>query len=98
MREVADALANQRELGNELAHSRAALAASEDAYRVTQQRYGAGLSRYLEVLTSEDTLVTQRKTVADLQARAFVQDVALVRALGGGFHLENANVAQAAKE
>ena len=98
LREVADALANQRELGNELAHSRAALAASEDAYRVTQQRYDAGLSRYLEVLTSEDTLVTQRKTVADLQARAFVQDVALVRALGGGFHMTNTNVAQAAKE
>ncbi|MGZ5929914.1 MAG: efflux transporter outer membrane subunit, partial [Rhizomicrobium sp.] len=98
LREVADALANQRELGKELAHSRAALAASEDAYRVTQQRYAAGLSRYLEVLTSEDTLVTQRKTVADLQARAFVQDVALVRALGGGFHMTNTNVAQAAKE
>jgi NodT family efflux transporter outer membrane factor (OMF) lipoprotein len=98
LREVADALANQRELANELGHSRAALLASEDAYRVAQQRYGAGLSRYLEVLTSEDTLVTQRKTVADLQARAFVQDVALVRALGGGFHLDNTNVAQAAKE
>ena len=98
LREVADALANQRELGNELAHSRAALAASEDAYRVTQMRYGAGLSRYLEVLTSEDTLVTQRNTVADLQARAFAQDVALVRALGGGFHLDNINVAQGAKE
>ena len=97
LREVADALANQRELANELAHSRAALRASEDAYRVTQQRYSAGLSRYLEVLTSEDTLVTQRRAVADLQARAFVQDVALVRALGGGFQI-NTNIAQAAKE
>ena len=98
LREVADALANQRELGNELAHSRAALSASEDAYRVTQMRYTAGLSRYLDVLTSEDTLVAQRRTVADLQARAFTQDVALVRALGGGFHLDNINVAQGAKE
>ena len=98
MHEVADALANQRELDKELAHSRAALAASENAYRVSQQRYGAGLSRYLDVLTSEDTLVTQRRTVADLQARAFVQDVALVRALGGGFRMNNTNVAQAAKE
>ena len=98
LREVADALANQRELANELGHSRAALAASEDSYRVAQQRYGAGLSRYLDVLTSEDTLVVQRRTVADLQARAFTQDVALVRALGGGFHMNNTNVAQAAKE
>ena len=47
-----------------------------------------GLSRYLDVLTSEDTLVTQRRTVADLQARAFAQDVALVRALGGGFQYD----------
>ncbi len=98
LREVADALANQRELGNELGHSRAALAASEDAYRVTQQRYGAGLSRYLDVLTSEDTLVTQRKVVADLQARAFVQDVALVRALGGGFHFNDNVGAKSAGE
>jgi len=98
LHEVADALANQRELANELNHSRAALAASEDSYRVAQQRYGAGLSRYLDVLTSEDTLVVQRRTVADLQARAFTQDVALVRALGGGFHMTNTNVAQAAKE
>jgi NodT family efflux transporter outer membrane factor (OMF) lipoprotein len=98
LHDVADALANQRELTNELGHSRAALAASEDAYRVTQQRYGAGLSRYLEVLTSEDTLVVQRRTVADLQARAFTQDVALVRALGGGFNMDGTKVAQAAKE
>lgn len=88
LREVADALANQRELTKELEHSRAALAASEDAYRVAQQRYGAGLSRYLDVLTSEDTLVTQRRAVADLQARAFVQDVTLIRALGGGFQYD----------
>ena len=98
LHEVADALANQHELANELGHSRAALAASEDSYRVAQQRYGAGLSRYLDVLTSEDTLVVQRRAVADLQARAFAQDVALVRALGGGFNMTNTNVAQAAKE
>ena len=48
-------------------------------------RYKAGLSRYLDVLTAEDTLVQQRQTVADLQAKGFAQDVALVQALGGGF-------------
>jgi NodT family efflux transporter outer membrane factor (OMF) lipoprotein len=85
LREVADALANQRELNAELAHDRAALAASEDAYRVASLRYKAGLSRYLDVLTVEDTLVQQRRDVADLQAKSFTQDVALVQALGGGF-------------
>ena len=100
LREVADALANQRELTNELAHARASLAASENAYRVASLRYKAGLSRYLDVLTAEDTLVQQRRDVADLQAKSFSQDVALVQALGGGFVFDNKadNVAVAAKE
>ncbi len=89
LHDVADALANQRELAAELAHSRVALAAGEDAYRVASLRYKAGLSRYLDVLTAEDTLVQQRQTVADLQAKGFTQDVALVQALGGGFILKD---------
>jgi len=85
LRDVADALANQRELATELADAKIALAESENAYRIATLRYQGGLSRYLDVLTSEDTLVVQRRRVADLQARAFGQDVALVHALGGGF-------------
>jgi outer membrane protein TolC len=37
------------------------------------------------VLTAEDSLIASRQTVADLETRAFALDVALVRALGGGF-------------
>ena len=90
LRDVADVLANQHELSTELADAKVALAESENAYRIATLRYEGGLSRYLDVLTSEDTLVVQRRRVADLQARAFGQDVALVRALGGGFEA-NAN-------
>jgi NodT family efflux transporter outer membrane factor (OMF) lipoprotein len=85
LQDVADVLANQHELSMELTDSKVALAESETAYRIATLRYEGGLSRYLDVLTSEDTLVVQRRRVADLQARAFGQDVALVRALGGGF-------------
>jgi NodT family efflux transporter outer membrane factor (OMF) lipoprotein len=85
LHEVADALTNQRELAAELADAKIALTESENAYRIATLRYQGGLSRYLDVLTSEDTLVVQRRRVADLQARAFGQDVALVHALGGGF-------------
>ncbi len=100
LRQVSDALANQRELAKELQHSRAALAASENAYRVASLRYKAGLSRYLDVLTAEDTLVQQRRDVADLKASNFLQDIALVQALGGGFVFTGATstrVASAAK-
>ncbi len=83
--EVADAAADCRESEQELAHARAALAESENARRIAKLRYQGGLSRYLDVLTAEDTLISLKRRVADLEARAFFQDVALVRALGGGF-------------
>jgi outer membrane protein TolC len=66
-----------------------ALAESENAYRIAKLRYSGGLSRYLDVLTAEDTLVTLKRQVADLEAQAFTQDVALVRALGGGFVIKS---------
>lgn len=84
-REVADAVASQRALGTRLAESRQSLADSEQAYSVARMRYEGGLSTFLDVLTAEERVLTARQTVADLEARAFTLDVALVRALGGGF-------------
>jgi outer membrane protein TolC len=37
------------------------------------------------VLLVEQQVLSRRRAVADLEARAFALDVALVRALGGGF-------------
>lgn len=86
LRDVADAVAGERELEAELDHSRAALKQSETAYNTMDNRYRGGLARYLDVLAAEDTLVAQRQRVADLEARDLAQNVVLVRALGGGFH------------
>ena len=83
--DVADAATSQSMLTVRLDQSRQALADAQEAYAVARQRYEGGLSTYLTVLTAEDTMLQDRRTVADLQARAFTLDVALVRALGGGF-------------
>jgi NodT family efflux transporter outer membrane factor (OMF) lipoprotein len=85
LREVADVLSDQNALAAELEQSRLALDAAEDAYRVARQRYQGGLSSYIDVLTIENRLVVQRLEVTRLESRAFSLDVALVRALGGGF-------------
>lgn len=85
LRDVADALAGQQALEAELSRSKQALGDIEEAYRIARERYRAGLSRYLDVITVEDKLVAQRRRVANLEAALFAQDVALVRALGGGF-------------
>nr|WP_047167462.1 efflux transporter outer membrane subunit [Sphingomonas sp. Y57] len=84
-REVADAVTSQSAATERLALSRQALTDSEEAYAIARKRYEGGLSTYLNVLSSEETLLQARRAVADLDARMFALDVALVRALGGGF-------------
>ena len=83
--QIADVLASGRALQTQLADSRAALAASEDAYRIARLRYQGGLSTYPSVLLVEQDLLRRRRAVADLDARALALDVALIRALGGGY-------------
>lgn len=85
LHQLADVAASERFLDTRLSETRAALAANEDAYRVAHDRYDGGLSNYQTVLIAEDAVLTQRLAVADLESRRFALDVALVRALGGGF-------------
>jgi NodT family efflux transporter outer membrane factor (OMF) lipoprotein len=84
-RDVADAVTSQRGLAAQIADRRQALIDSEAAYSVARQRFEGGLSTFLDVLTAEDRVLQARRAVADLNARSFAVDVALVRALGGGF-------------
>jgi len=85
LRDVADVAASERALDTRLGESRTALAASEDGFRIAKLRYKGGLSTYQNVLVAELAVLTQRRIVADLESRALTLDVALVRALGGGF-------------
>jgi len=85
LQRVADVSASERALDTRLAESRAALAANEEAYRLTRMRYEGGLSNYQAVLLAEDAVLQSRLVVADLDARAFTLDVELVQALGGGY-------------
>jgi NodT family efflux transporter outer membrane factor (OMF) lipoprotein len=86
LQEVADALNSRKALAGQLADAQAAETAADKAWRIANQRYDAGLSNYLAVLVAEDQLVAARRARVDLQARGFSLDVALARALGGGFH------------
>jgi NodT family efflux transporter outer membrane factor (OMF) lipoprotein len=88
--DVADVAVSQRALAARLGHARDALAAAEAAHKIALDRYQGGLSPYLDVLRAEDLLITSRRSVADLETRAFTLDVALVRALGGGFTTDHA--------
>jgi NodT family efflux transporter outer membrane factor (OMF) lipoprotein len=85
LQDVADAVASRNSLGAQARDARASLADSQKAFEIARLRYRAGLSTYLDVLTAEQQLIVARRRDADLTARAFSLDVALIRALGGGF-------------
>jgi len=85
LREVADAATSRQALGGELAATRTASADAQKGYDIVELRYRNKLASQLEVLSAQDQLVFAKRTQADVEARAMVLDVALVRALGGGF-------------
>ena len=85
VRDVADQLASIQSIARQQAEQRAASQAAEGAYDIAVQRYKAGLGTYLNVLTAETNVLLQRRTAVDLVARALDTQVALMRALGGGY-------------
>ncbi len=85
LNDVADAAAGERALSTRLKESRDALAAYEEAYSVARLRYEGGLANFQTVLLAEDSVLAARRTVVDLEARAFTLDIQLIKALGGGY-------------
>ena len=83
--EVSQAAISERALATRLDETRQAEGFAEAAYRTANNRYKGGLATYLDVLTAEDSLITSRRAVADLETRAFALNISLTRALGGGF-------------
>jgi len=85
LREVADAIVSRNAADTRLAEARRALTAAQDASTIAQLRYRAGLANQLNVLATADSLLAARRAVSDLEARRTTLDVALIRALGGGY-------------
>lgn len=85
LRETADALSSRRAADTRLAEQREALVAAEEARKIASIRYRGGLSNQLPVLNGDDTVLISRRAVTDLEARRLSLDIALIRALGGGY-------------
>ena len=88
--DAADQLASLRSIEKQQREEVESLAAAESAYDLAQQRFRAGLATYLTVLTTESTVLNERRQDADLKARALDVRIALIRALGGGYTPEPA--------
>jgi NodT family efflux transporter outer membrane factor (OMF) lipoprotein len=89
LRDVADIVAGRAATARQLAGRREALAAATEASKLARLRYRAGLANQIEQLTAEDSMVTLSRAVAELEARELSLDIALIRALGGGYQAPN---------
>lgn len=85
LREAADEIATLRSLERAQQAQDDALRSAESAYDLALQRYRAGLGNYLVVLTAEQNVLAQRRAASDVKARHLSAEVALARALGGGY-------------
>jgi multidrug efflux system outer membrane protein len=84
-REVADALAGRATLGDELRALQAQAAAEADRFRLSDLRYRNGVASFLDVLDAQRSLFAVQQSLALSQLALQQNQVALYRALGGGW-------------
>jgi NodT family efflux transporter outer membrane factor (OMF) lipoprotein len=88
LREVADEVSSLQSLERQQLAQRDATTAAEAAYALALQRYQAGLGNFLVVLTAQTNVLAQRRASTELTARHLGSEVALARALGGGYQTD----------
>jgi NodT family efflux transporter outer membrane factor (OMF) lipoprotein len=81
--EVGDRITSAQAVRRQQEQQAAAQTAAETAYAIAQQRYKAGLSTHLNVLSAETPVLVQRRLAVDLAARAIDTQVQILHALGG---------------
>jgi multidrug efflux system outer membrane protein len=84
-REVADALAGRATLGDELRALQAQATAEADRFRLSDLRYRNGVASFLDVLDAQRSLFAVQQSLALSQLALQQNQVALYRALGGGW-------------
>ncbi len=83
--QVEDGLSGLTQLSQALASQNAAVADSRHALEIANNRYVGGVTTYLDVITAQSTLLTNERLATQLLGQQMVTEVALIKALGGGW-------------
>ncbi|HET9930242.1 MAG TPA: efflux transporter outer membrane subunit [Polyangiaceae bacterium] len=81
-REVADALARQGTIAEQLAAEREVVSVAEDSYRLAEARYRGGVESFLATLEAQRTLFAARQSLVQTELVRAQTLVSLYRALG----------------
>ncbi len=94
LNEVADVAAGLKQLQKQVRLADQSVSAQTRGLTVAANRYKGGLANYLDVLVAEDELLSSWRVQTDVRTRAFILDVALTKALGGGYQVNPATERQ----
>ncbi len=83
--QVEDGLSGLNELSQAASTQDAAVADARKALEIANNRYVGGVTTYLDVITAQGTLLTNQRLSTQLLGQQMVTEVALVKALGGGW-------------
>jgi len=83
-KEVADALAVQGTIGDQLAAQEALVESAQVTYELSDKRYTMGLDNYLSVLDAHRSLYAQQQALISLRLARLAHQVTLYGVLGGG--------------
>jgi len=83
--QVEDNLAALRILSIEIQQQDAAVVSAERNLKVATDRYKLGIDPYLNVLTAQTSLLSNKQTAVNLRIQQMTSSVQLVEALGGGW-------------
>ena len=83
--QVEDYLAQTRILSQQIEQQRAALGSAQESLNLEMGRYETGVDPYIDVVTLQNTVLSNQQTVYSLQIEQMTGAVQLVEALGGGW-------------
>lgn len=90
-KEVADELAKQGTLGDQITAQQSLVDASAESYRLSSLRYNKGTDTYLNALDAQRSLYNAQQGLISLQQEKLSNQVTLYKVLGGGGEPESQN-------
>jgi len=85
MEEVENGITGLASLERAEIQANASVRSAQRAFDIASDRYKGGVDTYLDVITAEQSLLTNQRQAVQIQGQQFTTAVFLVKALGGGW-------------